>query len=683
MTHFERTSVGAKTSPLFAMLFLVACGGGDGEDDGGTGPTNRAPSANAGADQMVAELTTVDLSGSGSDPDGDALTYGWTQTLGTAVTLASPSSANTSFTAPDVPAGNGELLQFQLTVTDPSGASSNDIVSVTVQEPAATVNISGVLQYEFVPARLSCQGLDFSAITLRPIRQAEVQLLDETGTTILDSDISDDLGRYDVTTTASTNVMVRVRASSRRGGSPSWDFEVRNNVDTSGSPPPMEDRPIYAMDSSVFDSGVTDQMLDLTATTGWGGSSYTGPRVAAPFAVLDAIYTATLFIVATDSNVNLPALDAFWSPDNKTASPTDLDAGDLPTSFYGGNQRLYLLGNAGIDTEEFDDHIVIHEWGHYFEDVLSRSDSIGGTHFVTSGAADILDKRVAFGEGFASAIAGMALNDPIYCDTGGFNSGFGINLETRNAGTDGWFNEVSVIQLLYDLWDTNNDNADTGSIGFGPIYDVMTGPQASTEAFTSVFSFATYLKQQGTGQNALIDALLAQHDIETAGLDIYGTTETNDAAADIAPTVPEDVFPLYTDLTFGVAERICVNAQFDGNDRIGNKLAQRRYLRFSVTTPRSLSFTMDTVNPPATPPMGFNCVTDPTASEYSDPNFRVWRQGGLFVLGDECDPNSETENPVGLFPTGDYLVDLYDERYRDDNTPASFPSQMCFDFTVN
>ena len=44
-------------------------------------PVNQAPTANAGADQTVASGATVNLTGAGStDPDGDTLTYAWTQT---------------------------------------------------------------------------------------------------------------------------------------------------------------------------------------------------------------------------------------------------------------------------------------------------------------------------------------------------------------------------------------------------------------------------------------------------------------------------------------------------------------------------------------------------------------------------------------------------------------------------
>ena len=93
--------------------------------------TNRPPRADAGSDQSVASGAAVTLSGSGSDPDGDALSYAWRQTDdGPTVTLSGASSATATFTAPTV--GTRRTLTFHLTVTDDDGATGSDTVDVTV-----------------------------------------------------------------------------------------------------------------------------------------------------------------------------------------------------------------------------------------------------------------------------------------------------------------------------------------------------------------------------------------------------------------------------------------------------------------------------------------------------------------------------------------------------------------------
>ena len=41
---------------------------------------------------------------------------------------------------------------------------------------------------------------------------------------------------------------------------------------------------------------------------------------------------------------------------------------------------IHSCGQQNSDTDEYDRHVVVHEWFHYFEDHFSRSDSMGGVH---------------------------------------------------------------------------------------------------------------------------------------------------------------------------------------------------------------------------------------------------------------------------------------------------------------
>jgi hypothetical protein len=103
---------------------------------------NQAPVATAGLDQTVSEDDTVMLNGTAStDPDGDSISYSWTQTDGTSVELDDTTLATPSFTAPEVGAG-GETLTFQLTVTDSEGLTGTDTVDIIVNN----VNVPPVAQ---------------------------------------------------------------------------------------------------------------------------------------------------------------------------------------------------------------------------------------------------------------------------------------------------------------------------------------------------------------------------------------------------------------------------------------------------------------------------------------------------------------------------------------------------------
>lgn len=92
-----------------------------------------SPVANAGDDFSVNEgQIGVMLDGtSSSDPDGDVLSYLWTQLPGgTPVTLSDATAQQPTFTAPNVAQG-GETLSFELTVTA-NGESDSDTVNVAI-----------------------------------------------------------------------------------------------------------------------------------------------------------------------------------------------------------------------------------------------------------------------------------------------------------------------------------------------------------------------------------------------------------------------------------------------------------------------------------------------------------------------------------------------------------------------
>ncbi len=100
---------------------------------------NRAPIADAGSDWMFDTDDLVTLDGSRSrDPEGDTLTYVWTQTGGTPkVTLNSPTQDGTSATAAFTAPSNPAVLAFDLTVADSLGQDSTDTVTIRVIQTTA------------------------------------------------------------------------------------------------------------------------------------------------------------------------------------------------------------------------------------------------------------------------------------------------------------------------------------------------------------------------------------------------------------------------------------------------------------------------------------------------------------------------------------------------------------------
>ncbi len=90
--------------------------------------TGKAPLANAGSDKSVTLPTsTLTLSGSGTDSDGTIASYAWTKVSGPAATLTNANSSTLSLSV--LVAGT---YVFRLTVTDNSGLTGSDDVTVTV-----------------------------------------------------------------------------------------------------------------------------------------------------------------------------------------------------------------------------------------------------------------------------------------------------------------------------------------------------------------------------------------------------------------------------------------------------------------------------------------------------------------------------------------------------------------------
>ncbi len=96
---------------------------------------NVPPVVVVGADQSAARRQTVVLDGSGSyDPDGDLLTFSWTQKSGATMSLVAPDSPRARFVVPaDATPG---VLAFELTVCDDRSACATADTRVTITSGA-------------------------------------------------------------------------------------------------------------------------------------------------------------------------------------------------------------------------------------------------------------------------------------------------------------------------------------------------------------------------------------------------------------------------------------------------------------------------------------------------------------------------------------------------------------------
>ena len=329
-----------------------------------------------------------------------------------------------------------------------------------------------------------------------------------------------------------------------------------------------------------------------------------------------------------------------WCSTGQSTNPgglTYFNSGETP-------QLIVLSANVGEDTDEFDQHVIAHEFGHYIEANFSRADNIGGAHAI----GDKLDIRVAFGEGFGYAFSAMVLGDPLAVDTfvddacpdSQCSSTF--NVETNPPSADPgsgefgcWCSESSVWSILWDLYDTNADPNDTVALGFQPLWNVLTNSQRTTPAFTSLFSFITAVKAASPVNANAIDFLVTAQNTSTI-TDIWGTTETHVPA----PVASVAALPLYT--SYGAIGGPAVTLRNVNDAGTHNTLGNHRYIRFEVTSTRSITITASSSNP-----------------NMPDTDFLVTRAGDYVAVGvDDSSENPETETFTAT--PGTYLIDAYD-----------------------
>lgn len=118
------------------------------------------------------------------------------------------------------------------------------------------------------------------------------------------------------------------------------------------------------------------------------------------------------------------------------------------------------------DADEYDDLVLLHEYGHFYQRHYSRSDSPGLTHTLDKG----YDPRLAWGEGSATFFGNHARETSLYLDTNAAGIYVSYDLDslpgyvpsgTDNNKIDGLLSEGRVAGIMWDLADSTNESKDT------------------------------------------------------------------------------------------------------------------------------------------------------------------------------------------------------------------------------
>lgn len=413
-------------------------------------------------------------------------------------------------------------------------------------------------------------SLDFSDSVSRPVRFARIELLDENDE-VLGGGSTDGDGTYRFDVSAGVGpVRVRIYSETVAIAGESAPISVRDNT---------RNYTVYAVESEPVER--RSLQVDVEIPTGYDpqGNQTGTSRPSAPFACLDGVLTGYRYMLAGGADPSgLPLCKVNWSQRNRPESG-ELSQGQIKTSHFSfALNEVFILGFREADTDEFDWHVMIHEFGHWFQFNRFRLDVVGGAH----AHGQRKDPRLAFSEGFGNAFGALALGDPIYKDTS-TPTGFAHSLEC-NGRFSGWFSETSVQAILYDLFDPVRAEGGDSNFNDQLQFDrskfvAALSYQSSSSALTTIFSFLEGFVRSGLSPDeslGLAELLQRESPSATHGiksLDEFAQGETHDGG--IYP------LPLYIDLTALIGQgpiSITVGGQED--ESASNWLSGVRFYTF-------------------------------------------------------------------------------------------------------
>ncbi len=125
-------------------------------------------------------------------------------------------------------------------------------------------------------------------------------------------------------------------------------------------------------------------------------------------------------------------------------------------TFYDPDDDTMRILSSSGDSDEFDDDIILHEFGHLLADIISRDDSLGGSHYLT----DRLDLRLSWSEGLAHYLSSAVRDDSYHVDSTGSVKSNGQSTtsswDIASSSQGGSHNEWAVANALWDASQTHS-----------------------------------------------------------------------------------------------------------------------------------------------------------------------------------------------------------------------------------
>ena len=332
------------------------------------------------------------------------------------------------------------------------------VVGTVATTALADFDVQGKFEYEDRPYTIA--GFT-GAVANRPIRFADVQVVDVTGggNTVLKQGATDAAGAFTINGVPASSVMdIEVRCIASTQQTADMSLEVRDNPAAPGS------SNLWAISKS-FAGHAADQDIDFTAVPGVARIHDTttapaeGDGPGGAFNILDICAGASNWVKNINANVAPNLVRFYWQP------------GVNVGSYFWSPDQIFILG-VNTDRDEYDDPVVLHEYGHAVDFMFWNLRTPGGNHTLRGHG----DPRLAISEGFATYFSSVVRAEDYYVD---MNAGGVANDHSLESGgrynyyAFGSSNEVCLEMVLWDISDAVNDDNDCVSMGDDEIWDVL------------------------------------------------------------------------------------------------------------------------------------------------------------------------------------------------------------------
>lgn len=295
---------------------------------------------------------------------------------------------------------------------NPTQATAPEYCSTT-NSYAGGVTVSGTAEFQYRPTDPDL-GLSGNPVNA-PIPMAEIRVLNQAGTTVQCS------------TTSTTGVIsFTLPAGAATYTLKIYSRSITTKLKVSVNEDYYANAPYVLSKTFTLPSGTSPYSVGNIVAS--ARQSTSAKIEGGAFNIYNQIWRANEYIRTTTSNAAFvaPLVNVYWK---KGYNPYDYFGGGPLLSFYRpGYRQLFILGgNAGavsnVDTDHFDNSVIIHEYGHFLEDVFAKSDSPGGSH----NGNFIIDPRLAWSEGWANFFQAAVLKSydsswQYYIDTNGFKN---------------------------------------------------------------------------------------------------------------------------------------------------------------------------------------------------------------------------------------------------------------------